>query len=787
MLRLGTVRLRHGGPVTGVAFVPGANVLVSGSFDGTIRLWETATGKELRRVAAGQGWIEQIALSPDGKVLASASKDRIVSLWDVATGKEHFRLGPYPSAISSLAFSPDGKTLAGGLMGEKLIRFWNVSSGQELRRLQEEDLVAHVAFAPDSKTLAVGIEAAIRLWDIATGKEVRKLPGSPGGLGALAFAPDGKVLAKAGANDRAVVLYETASGTELGRLSVRRSHEASLFPVPTLLAFSPNGKVLAAGCRSESPADDTVYLWDPATGVELRRIKAASFGVACLAFSADGKTLVSGGNDCAVHLWDTATGDELRPFRAGHHARILAMAYSPDGRALATGGMDGMICLWDLVTGNLRSALDHKAGWVCRLVFSPDGAHSDKSIRLWELATAREVRRLSGYAGGYVSSLAISPDGRTLAATGGAGTILLWETAAGRQLHRMTGQARDAKLAFVPDERTMVSVGEDSQAPASVVRLWDVASGRELRHWLTPQRSVKSLAVSPDGRLLAVAGTEEALRLWEIATGKERPEFQLPAKTSVSEVKFSPDARTLAVACDGGCVSLWEVATGKERRRLDSRQSLSLFCVSFSPDGRTLATAGGDSTVLLWDRSARSVLGDVRRSGSISDEFQRLCVDLGNEDAGLADRAIWALVEAPAAKSVSFLEKHVRPVAEIDPRQVDRLLMDLDSDRFELRDQATRRLEQLGELAEPALRKGLEKRPAPEVRRRIAALLDTLDGPVAIGEHLRMLRATEALEYIGTPQARQLLQQLAKGAPSARLTREAKASLNRLANRQLAP
>jgi RNA polymerase sigma factor (sigma-70 family) len=780
--RLGSVRWRHSGPVTSLAFLPGDKLLASGAFDGTIRLWQTSTGKEIRRVATGQGLIRHVALSPDGKMLASANNDSFVSLWDVDTSKELFRLGPFPSAIPEVAFAPDGQTLAGVFVGEKKIRLWEIPSGAQSSVIALPDTPFHAAFSPDGRTLAVGSDGpTIGLWDVATGNKVRRLPRPVGTLTAMAYSHDGKVLALAGKGDGAIVLWDLATHKERTRLP---SH--LITGVADVLAFAPDGRTLAAGFRSDSQSDDTIYLWDWVSGKELRRIKGACFGVDCLAFSADSQTLAAGGNDCAIRLWDTATGGPRHAGRPGHQARLLSLAYAPDGKTVATAGLDSMICLWDPVTGDLRRQIDAKGGWVLRLTFSPDGTllasgHQGQTIRLWEVATGREVRRLTRYAGPRYGSLVFSPDGRTLAAPGSGRTSRLWDVATGQERQRFAEPGRFTLLRYLPDGKTLISVSWDGQVATNTIRLRDVTSGKELRHWETPQRIVETIAVSPDGKLLALGGVNESLRVWEIATGRERAELRAADEGWVSAVAFSPDSRTLAVALGSGPISLCETATGKERRRFDSGPNFAQ--VAFAPDGKTLACGGGDSTVLIWDRTYAGQFAANRGQAPRPGQAETLWEDLASMDAARADRAIWAFVTWPTDRSVPFLQQRLRPSTPPDRQQVDRLVANLDSEIFDVRERATRELEELDELAEPALRKGLQGHPGPDLRRRLEALLETLDGPVISPARVRALRAVEVLEQIGTTQAIEVLAQLAHGAPQARLAQEAKGSLQRLGQR----
>jgi hypothetical protein len=221
-------------------------------------------------------------------------------------------------------------------------------------------------------------------------------------------------------------------------------------------------------------------------------------------------------------------------------------------------------------------------------------------------------------------------------------------------------------------------------------------------------------------------------------------------------------------------VRLWELATGKERRRFQGHAG-DVSGLAFTEDGKALLTGSQDTTALVWGVTRP----DEPPTAALSDkDLARLWDDLAGEDAARAWQAVCRLAASPA-ESVPFLRGRLRPVAEPDPRQLARLIADLDSDRFEVRGQAQRDLEKLGELAAPALREAL-KSPSAEVRRKAEALLAKADSLAPSAEALRGLRAVEALEHAGTPEARRLLEALSRGAAAARLTCEARLALGRL-------
>jgi hypothetical protein len=268
-----------------------------------------------------------VAFSPDGKTLVSGCYDDTVKIWDIATGKE---LRTFTGMIA--VFSPNGKTIV-TMSKDKPIKLWDVTSGQVIRTLDESRPEASVAFSPDGKTLAsVSLNNMIRLWDVASGKELRTINAE--GVYSVIFSPDGKTLA-AGSSYRTITTirqWEVATGRELRTLSGHAEPVASV-------AFSPDGKTLASGS-----ADKSIKLWDVSNGKVLRTLIGHTDIVFSVMFSPDGRILASGSRDQTVRLWDAATGLELRTL--GYGADVTSVAFSPDGSILASGGWAGTLKLW---------------------------------------------------------------------------------------------------------------------------------------------------------------------------------------------------------------------------------------------------------------------------------------------------------------------------------------------------------------------------------------------------------------------------------------------------------
>jgi hypothetical protein len=330
---------------------------------------------------------------------------------------------------------------------------------------------------------------------------------------------------------------------------------------------------------------------------------------------------------------------------------------------------------------------------------------------------------------------------------------------------------------------------------------WDTVTGKEGRKLMLPaQRDVVSYTFSPDGRLLAVENGEQTISLWEVASGKERAVLGKPAASAEvndpaamrlqvarryygmaggppakQTLAFTPDGRLLA-SRTGNRVQLWDVAAGMELKHFDGHQG-EIGTLAFAANGKVLASGSNDTTSLLWDVSGVTLARP--KAELTAKEVEELWADLAGDNAGKAGEGVRALAAAPAS-AVPFVQGHLKPVTPIDPKKLDQLIADLDNEKFAVRKQAEEELTKLGKLARPALEKLLASQPALETKKRAEAILEKLKVGFLSGEALREVRAIELLERIGDPNARALLEAMAKGAPGAVATEEAQAALARL-------
>lgn len=778
--RIGSMCLRHGAPISRLAFSPDGKALVSGAIGG-VCIWDIATGKLRRRlkfdditercldivfrpggilVASGGEdkkivtirlidpasgavrrrivlrepvWLAEPVFSPDGKQIAYSPDKNSVRIYDAATKRENLRISVHGNGGRALAFAPDSKTIAFTDLTDN-VPIHDAMNGKRVCEVKREgESLSRPVFSPDGRFLASvsfpkngkpGELTHVTVWDVATGKERHRLQSV---FGDIIFSPDSKTLS-IGCQNGEIVFWDMASGKELRRFLVEDFYVG--------LVFSPDGKALAASC-----CGGTIRLLDPATGQVIPPSADPSLDVIFqLRFSADSKRLIGHGGKYVA--WEPGSGREIRRF-AKVPAPRWRLPLAPDESLLASAEENGAICLHDARTGKV-------------------------------------IRKLKGHKES-VWDMIFSVDGRCLISSSADGTIRLWDVARGRELNQLKGGGdRTMHLAISPDDRWLASVG-DSRGPrgSHEVILWDLARVKErTRFTLAGNGWPRQMAFSQDSRLLAAGGGGTGpnepgrVQIWDVAAGNQRSSFD-GHKSYVYSVAFSADSRMLATGATDGSLSLWELASGRKRHEFVGHEN-QIFSLAFSPDGRMLAASSYDVPVYVWD-----VAGAIEhpRHPLSNDELQRSWTSLADEDAAAAFEAIRRLAGAPG-KALPFLQQHLKPVPAPDQKRIRQLVDMLDSADFATRQKAAEELEKQNDATTGILRQILTKeKPSLEVRRRLEQIVENIENKP---EALRAVRAVEVLEWIATPDAGRLLDELAKGTADARLTREVAAALRRL-------
>jgi WD40 repeat protein len=653
--------------------------------------------------------------------------------------------------------------------------------------------------------------------------------GHQGPIRCLAIAADGKTVATGG-SDHTLRVWETNLGKEI---CLHAGHRE----VVEAVAFTPGGTAVAACDRS-----GRTYLWQANQDKLLREFSAQVYDnpAAALAISRDGKSLALARGRGDVYQWALGTGKLLRqttiqspPAKApGSRPAISALAFAPDGKTLAAGWASGTIRIVATATGKPTLVADDEVIFPLRIAFAPDGktlAAAGYAVGLWEVGSWKRLRYFKR--GVYARAVAYAPNGKTIASAEG-GTIRLWNAATGKPLWHVKAHVKSVtSLAFSPDGKALASAA-DTEAG---IRLWRVATGNPIRHIRTGLPPVACVAFSPDGNQLisaeknlvrcweASTGSQQrclkghkhmvqalalsrdgqwcasgdsggVVRIWDLATWKELSEFTLleEGEAGIVTLAFSRDGRTLACGLaipsdplTNYSVYLCEVATGQVRRELRGHEG-GIRSTAFAPDGKTLVTGSADGTALVWDvlglapQPSRDPVG-VDPAG-LKYHWQALASDQGfkADQAFKAYNSVCTLARAPD-QTVPFLRRQLKSIPRVARPQIEQWLVDLGSNRYMVRRKAMDELDRFGEQTEPAVRRLRKGSPSLEVRKRLDSLIEEIDHQASSPKRFRQVRAVEMLEYIGTKEARQVLEALAKGAPEARLTREAQAALARLA------
>lgn len=591
-------------------------------------------GGEPESILEGTTWAPMgenttaLAFNPDGSLLASGGDDHLVRLWEVSTGRELLRM-KLIEPVQALAFSPSGVSLAASDSAGRTWA-WEVRTGRELHSgylKGFEGSVKTLAFI-DERHLAV-------LGEAARGGEAQRSKRDSALLHQVWNVTTGEALPPEEAYQKAEALrsqHSKSADTSLapmGSQEVEGNSKQQSAPVYSLLATvevpSPSGALRALGGSNAPYYVQVVSVSAPALK---RLLRGHASPVKSLAFSKDERLLASGGSDSTIRLWDIATGTEVRRLQ-GNLQPVWALAFKPDGSTLASAGSDAQVHLWDVSTSHEREFLQDNTQPVRSVAFSPDGQFlasggDDNSVTFWEPGTRQEPRTFT-FHDKPVRSVAFSPVEPLLASGSEDGTVSLWRTEPLTHLYWYTSHTSAVwSVAFSPVEPLLASGGggkriEDTQGlgepqdEGGQLFIRDLTT-RKLRALKLPARegrlaTVRSVAFSPDGLLLASGDDDGRVRLWDVRNASLKRTLP-PLGASVYSIAFSPDGRTLA-AGSGKRVLLLSVTTGQPQGELTGHER-SVLAVAFSPDGRSLGSSSEDGTVRLWslegDRPLRATL-----------------------------------------------------------------------------------------------------------------------------------------------------------------------------------
>ncbi|MDX2163436.1 MAG: protein kinase [bacterium] len=570
--------------VNDVAISPDGQTLIAASFDSTVRLWDRATGQEIRRFTGHFGDVQSVSFNRDASLAVSTALDRLGIIWNVATGEVLHRLEGHLDPVRAAVFSPDGRYVVTGSSDATLI-VWDVATGAAVRTLTgNPNSVLSVSISPDSRYVLSGAEdGRVILWDIETGQALRDLAGHTTSVLDVAFSPD-STRAITGSRDNSILVWDVETGALVRRLQEQTSVSS--------VAFTPDGLILSG------TEDGILHVWDAETGIEITRLRGHTAAIRGISVSADGVYAATSSLDSTLRVWTLR--DQRQLSLAGHAARIVDEAFTPDGRLVLTAGLDNAVRVWDTATGAPLPAIQITEGDVRamsnliidnhvliglndgRIIRHPvDGSAPDQifdmgvegiraiavstdgtafvagfqdgSLIYADAQTGAVRQRINGHEGS-VFSVDISPDGTRLVSGGRDANVLIWNPETGELVQTLTGHTNSVfSVDFGADGSRVISGGRDG-----VIILWDTATGTEIRRFLGHTDAVWSVRFTPDDQRLLSGSVDQYVILWDANTGRELERFD-DLGAAVYRVAVDPTGTRVIVGQEGGGTSLWRL------------------------------------------------------------------------------------------------------------------------------------------------------------------------------------------------------------------------------------
>ncbi|CEL59035.1 Vegetative incompatibility protein HET-E-1 OS=Podospora anserina GN=HET-E1 PE=4 SV=1 [Rhizoctonia solani AG-1 IB] len=570
----------HTQAIRSVKFSPDGTRIVSCSVDKSIRVWDAETGEQLLGPLLGHSKdVDSVQYSPDGTCIASGSWDGTIRVWDAASGEAKLVIEPPEecrSGIISIRYSPDGAHIAVGLCnGQLLIRDASTGALTLGPLMGHTKSVISVDYSPDGTRVVSGsFDKTIRVWSAAKGDLVLgPLIGHTGWIRSVKYSPNGRHIVS-GSDDRTVRAWDAQTGdTILGPLE---GHHSSI----TSVCYSPDSTRLVS-CGGEK----TVYVWDARSQQKaLPAADGCTKGVESVAYSSDGTRIVSGsGND--VHIWNASTGDLILGPLTAHTDTVTSVDYSPAGDQFASGSGDCTICIWDAQPGSGLPLFAFSS-----LIMKINKKKKNAQTRAVLLGP------LTGHTD-WVTSVAYSPRGTSLASGSYDRTVRVWDTRSGDMiLGPLRGHAYMVTTVRYSPTGTYIASGSWDWT----ILVWDARSGDMVLGPLTGHTdSILSIGFSPDGTRLASSSDDSSIHVWDTQTGQVVL-GPLKGRAERGQVRYSPTGAHI-YSCQDNRIWVLDAYTGNVALGPLTGHQRDITSIDISPDGTRLISGSIDNSIRVWD------------------------------------------------------------------------------------------------------------------------------------------------------------------------------------------
>ena len=594
-----TVNTSHFGSVSSVDFSANGNILVSGSSDNTIKVWDVKSGKLIRTIPAFHSYVTNVALSQDGEIIAATGyNSHDILLFNSQTGKLIRKLSGHSMEVNSIAISANSKFIVSASDDES-IKLWNLDSGKLISSFTSESPIKSIAISNNNKlTLSASSDNALRLYNTATGKEISKVDSRA--VECVSFSPDGKFFL-CGNRDGSIEIFNSSDS----KLIKSFQEEAGILS----LNYSPNGKNII--CAS---TDGNIMIVNSQTGEQLKSISENSAAL-IVKYSPSGKSFAVGGSDGELKLKNSVSGKTVKVF--GKKIGLIPFVkFSSDGRNVSTLGDYEKLKIWDLKLGKMYNS-SINSNEIKSFSFLPGNkiiwSSWDDTTRIVSLISGNSSEIISG----DFSDESISSEGNTVATISKKGVVKIWSIKTGKELQSISGTNGSFFSVFLSKKKKFVAAGSD----ADTIRIWDVNTGKIINEL---KCSMYSFNFSPDENFILTSTNGDKVNVQKVTDNKIIRSF----KGNVDNNCFSSDGKYLTTIDEQGIIYIWNFKSGKLINKFDD----NLYSGHFSPNGKYFVSVCNNGNFILWDLTSGKKIRSLPTYFIRQDSYQNAYSFSANSD-----------------------------------------------------------------------------------------------------------------------------------------------------------